>query len=311
MTRTVRPAPGGRDIRSTYSCGSSSGDAACRNWTSTCSSPSASERGARMRTTSPSSSRRDVAPPATGRAARGSSRCARRRGRPRGRCAARPCRRRARAPAAAARGCGPCSSRSTVRSRTSESDDEALVVGHVLADGPEQVHVDGRGQPGELEVAPAARGPAARPPSGAGHAGCGPRPARRSSGSGRKVNHAERSSPSRAPHGHRDPFEPVGDAPEHGADLLRGTLRVGVGRLARDDVEVEQRGGALGQLADQPAQVALHRPAGRCPRARPARCARWWRARRARRAARGCSAAVSSGRPPRSSTWTSVSSRIR
>ena len=68
--------------------------------------------------------------------------------------------------------------------------------------------------------------------------------------------------------------------PSMRADLLGGALRVGVGRLARDDVEVEQRGGALGQLADQPAQVALHRRAGRCPRARPARCARWWRTRR-------------------------------
>ena len=199
----------------------------------------------------------------------------------------------------------------TVRSRTSVRTTSRRSSGTLLADRAEQVHVDRRRQAGQLEVRAAATAPAARPPSGAARAGCGPRRGSPVLGVGAEREPARRARPSRPPDRHRHPVRAVrADAPGHRADLLRGALRVVVGRLARGDVEVEQHGAAGRQLADEPAQVGLHRPGRLARDRRVRRGVHGGREHDVRRARRGCrwpqqrpAAAVDDG--------TSVRSRIR
>jgi hypothetical protein len=166
--------------------------------------------------------------------------------------------------------------------------------------------VDRRRQPGQREIA------SRHIPSRSATIGCSPRSVRSSTGCGPVGMEREPAGPLVAPARgaprRRRRSSGAGNHPQRLADLLRGPLGVVVGRLPRGDVEVRST-------------VLSAGAARRSGAGRPAR----WAARR-RPAARGgvhgrasttCSrpsvpvVAVSSGRPPRSTTRTSCRWRMR
>jgi hypothetical protein len=118
--------------------------------------------------------------------------------------------------------------------------DQPDVVGHVAPDGPEQVDVDGGGQPGQREVP--------QPPQAQPLGDHRVQPAqggvldRAAVGSGAEGEPGRPLVPVRAADGDGHPLQLLGQPPQQREDLLRGALRVGVGRLAGDDVEVEHDG---------------------------------------------------------------------